>query len=125
SSFASFVSFVVPSSESRLSLVLARLVAPIDIASLVFFRIGFGAIAAWWAWDYLATGRVRYYFVQPRFHFTWYLFDGVQPWPGVGMYLHFMALILLALCIAAGCCYRLACVLFAVGFAYVFLLDAT
>jgi hypothetical protein len=91
----------------------------------VFFRVGFGAIAAWWAWDYLATGRVRYYYIQPRFHFTYVPFEWVHPWPGVGMYLHFLALIVLALCIAAGCFYHLACVLFAFGFAYVFLLDAT
>jgi hypothetical protein len=102
-----------------------RLIAPVDLASLVFFRIGCGAMLAWWARDYLATGRVHYYYIQPRFHFTYYPFDWVQPWPGVGMYLHFLALILLALCIAVGCFYRLACVLFAVAFAYVFLLDAT
>jgi hypothetical protein len=36
-----------------------------------------------------------------------------------------LALIVLAVCIAAGCCYRLACILFAAGFTYVFLLDAT
>ena len=37
----------------------------------------------------------------------------------------FSALAILGLCIAAGCCYRVACVLFALGFTYVFLLDAT
>jgi vitamin K-dependent gamma-carboxylase len=105
--------------------VLGRLLAPVDIASLVFFRVGFGAIMAWWAWDYLTSGRVRYYYVELRFHFTYYPFDWVRPWPGAGMYFHFLALAALALCIAAGCCYRLACVLFAVGFTYVFLLDAT
>src|SRR5688572_22642955 len=119
------VSGTSDSSESRLASLLGHLLAPVDIASLVFYRVGFGAMMAWWAWDYLASGRVHYYYVQPRFHFTYYLFDWVRPWPGVGMYLHFVALAVLGLCIAAGCCFRVACVLFAVGFTYVFLLDAT
>src|SRR5436190_19854276 len=80
---------------------------------------------AWWAWDYLTSGRVRYYYIEPRFHFTYYPFDWAQPLPGVGMYVLFLALAILAVAIAAGCCYRLACLLFAAGFTYVFLLDAT
>ena len=99
--------------------------APVDIASLVFFRIGFGALAAWWAWDYLTSGRVRYYYVEPQFHFTYAGWEWVRPWPGAGMYVHFLALAILAVGIAAGCCYRAACVMFALGFTYVFLLDAT
>jgi vitamin K-dependent gamma-carboxylase len=99
--------------------------APVDIASLVFFRLGFGVFLAWWAWDYLTSGRVRYYYVEPRFHFTYTGFDWVHPWPGIGMYVHFLVLVLAALGVAAGCCYRLSCLVLAVGFTYVFLLDAT
>src|SRR6185369_6249777 len=80
---------------------------------------------AWWAWDYLASGRVRSWYIQPRFHFTWYGYEWVRPWAGSGMYLHFVALALLAGAIAFGFCYRLAALLFAAGFTYVFLLDAT
>ncbi len=112
-------------SKSLLPRILGRLLAPVDIASAVFFRIGFGGMMAWWAWDYLTTGRVSYYFVQPRFHFTYYPFDWIRPWPGVGMYVHFLVLAALAVAIATGFFYRPACILFAIGFAYVFLLDAT
>lgn len=35
-----------------------RLATPIDIASLVFFRIGFGAIMLWEAWRFLTGGKV-------------------------------------------------------------------
>jgi len=108
-----------------MEMVLGRLLAPIDSASLIVFRIGFGWLMAWWAWDYLTSGRVTYLYVAPRFHFTYYGFDWVQPWPGAGMYPHFLALIGLALAIAAGCCYRVASLLFAAGLTYVFLLDAT
>jgi vitamin K-dependent gamma-carboxylase len=113
------------SGDWQLARVPGRLLAPVDIASVIFFRIGLGAVMAWWAWDYLTTGRVRYYYVQPQFHFTYYSFEWVHPWPGAGMYLHFLALAILAVAIAAGFFYRAACILFAIGFTYVFLLDAT
>jgi vitamin K-dependent gamma-carboxylase len=114
-----------PKSESPTTVLLTRLFAPVDIASLIFFRIGFGSLMAWWAWDYLMSGRVRFLYVEPRFHFTYYLFDWVRPWPGDGMYIHFAALAALGVAIACGAWYRLATLLFAAGFTYVFLLDAT
>lgn len=114
-----------PPVESQVDGLLGQLLAPVDSASLCFFRIGFGTIMAWWAWDYLTSGHVRFLYIEPRFHFTYYLFDWVRPWTGVGMYLHFFALTLLALTIAFGFWYRLTTLLFAGGFTYVFLLDAT
>ena len=105
--------------------LLTSLFAPVDIASLIVFRIGFGSLMAWWARDYLVSGRVRLLYVEPKFHFTYYLFDWVRPWPGDGMYVHFALLAALGVAIACGYCYRLATLLFAAGFTYVFLLDAT
>src|SRR5262245_18039120 len=105
--------------------ILGRLFAPVDIASLVFFRIGFGSLMAWWAWDYLTSGRVRYLYVEPRFHFTYCGLEWVRPWPAAGMYLHFVWLVLVALAVASGFWYRATSVLFAAGFTYIFLLDAT
>lgn len=99
--------------------------APIDTASLAAFRIGFGLIMAWWSLDYLISGRVHELYIVPRFHFTYYLFDFVRPWPGAGMTIHFLVLFVLALCIAAGFLYRAATVLFAASFTYFFLLDRT
>lgn len=99
--------------------------APIDAASLAVFRIGFGLMMAWWCFDELRTGRVHDLYIAPRFHFTYYLFDFVRPWPGAGMTVHFVALLLLALCIAAGFLYRAATILFALGFTFFFLLDRT
>jgi vitamin K-dependent gamma-carboxylase len=107
------------------AILFGRLFAPVDAASLALFRIGFGLVMAWWAIDYLTTGRVQNFYVTPKFHFTYYLFDFVRPWPGAGMQWHFVALTLLALAIAAGLLYRVAAVLFALGFTYVFLLDRT
>jgi vitamin K-dependent gamma-carboxylase len=105
--------------------LISRLFRPVDIASLVVFRVCFGVIMAWEAYHYLYTGWVGAFWVVPKFNFTFLAFDWVRPWPGDGMYLHFLALGILALCIAAGCFYRLATILFFPGFAYVLLLDKT
>jgi vitamin K-dependent gamma-carboxylase len=97
--------------------------APVDAAGLAVFRIGFGLLMAWWCFDDLSTGRVHNLYEVPRFHFNYFPFDFIRPWPGAGMTIHFGALLLLALCIAAGLVYRVASILFALGFTYFFLLD--
>ncbi len=104
-------------------LFLSRLFAPVDISSLVFFRIAFGAILFWEVLRYFAYERIGRFYIDPAFHFTFYGFDWVRPWPGHGMYAHFYALGVLAICILLGLCYRLSAALFFLGFAYVFLLE--
>jgi len=74
----------------------ARMFAPVDIASLVLFRIAFGAIMLWEVVDYFRHDWIRQYFITPAFHFTYYGFDWVRPWPGALMYGHFLALGVLA-----------------------------
>jgi hypothetical protein len=101
----------------------ARLGAPVDIASLAVFRIGLGAILAWEVVRYFDRGWIARYWIRPEFHFTYYGFHWVRPWPGIGMYVHFAALGVLALGIALGWHYRICAALFAVGFIYVFLLE--
>lgn len=97
----------------------------IDNASCTFFRVAFGAVMANWAWDYLTLGRVTEFYVKPAYHFTYFGLDWIRPWPGDGMYFHFWALLILAVCIAAGFLFRLSSLLFALGFTYVLLLDRT
>lgn len=109
---------------ARASLRLGyRLFEPIDIASLVHFRIAFGAIMLWEVWRYFSYGWIGRYYVEPTFHFTYFGFDWVRPWPESGMYLHFAALGVLAVCIMLGVQYRIAAALFFLGFTYVFLLE--
>ena len=103
----------------------SRLFAPVDIAPLVWFRIAFGLIMAWEVWRYFDHAWISCYFVEPKFYFTYYGFSWVHPWPGQGMHWHFAGLGALALAIAAGFFYRVASVLFFLGFTYVFLLDQT
>ncbi|MGI8596941.1 MAG: HTTM domain-containing protein [Thermoleophilaceae bacterium] len=100
-----------------------RLFAPVDNASLVAFRVAVGALLFWETLRYVHYGWITEYWVEPTFFFTFQGFDWVTPWPGSGMYLHFMALGSLALCVASGFFYRITAALFTIGFAYVFLLD--
>jgi vitamin K-dependent gamma-carboxylase len=100
-----------------------RLFAPIDIASLVAFRIAFGAIMLWEVLRYFSKGWIARFWIDPGFHFTYPGFAWVQPWPGIGMYLHMATLGILAVLISVGAFYRLATVLFFAGFTYTFLLE--
>lgn len=105
--------------------VVASALAPVDGASLAAFRVAVGLALACWCLDDLRTGRVHELYVAARFHFTYYLFDFVRPWPGNGMVWHYGGLLVLALAVAAGFLYRAAAFLFALGFTYFFLLDRT
>jgi len=100
-----------------------RLFAPVDAASLAYFRALFGGIMLWEVWRYFDHDWIRRYWITPTFHFTYYGFGWVHPWPGQGMYIHFFGLGVLALFILLGFCYRLSAILFFFGFTYAFLLE--
>lgn len=101
------------------------LFSPVEIAWLVFFRIAFGGIMLWEVWRYFVLGRISRNYIEPHFHFKYFGFDWVRPWDGDGMYHHFYVLGLLSFCILVGFHYRLATVLFFLGFTQVFLIDQT
>ena len=105
------------------STLRGRFFAPVDVASLVYFRIAFGAIMLWEVWRYFAYGWIKRVWIDPAFHFTYYGFEWVRPWPGDGMSLHFLALGGLAILIMLGLWYRVSTLLFFLGFTYVFLLE--
>src|SRR5215211_2985752 len=97
----------IPQKTPMLQHGMQRLFAPVDVASLVYFRIAFGLILFYEVLRYFAYGWIRDYYIDPSFHFTYYGFDWIKPWPGDGMYVHFVALGILALCIMLGLQYRL------------------
>lgn len=103
--------------------VKRRAFAPVDNASLIFFRIAFGLLMFWEACRYFQHGWIGPLWLQPKMLFKYYGFSWVQPWPGDWLCYHWGLLGLLGLCIAAGLFYRIACVLFFLGFTYCFLLD--
>ncbi|MFQ5415774.1 MAG: HTTM domain-containing protein [Myxococcota bacterium] len=102
-----------------------RLDQPVPIAPLVFFRVGFGALMAWEVLRYFSNGWIKRFWIDPGFHFKYFGFGWLEPWPGDGMYWHFGALGVLAVSIAIGFAYRAAAALFFLGFTYPFLLDQT
>src|ERR1700731_220952 len=108
---------------SVLANIQQKAFAPVDIASLVFFRIAFGLLMAWEIWRDYTHGWIAADWIAPSFHFKYYGFSWVKPWPGNGMYIHCAALGVLGLLIAAGFLYRVSAALFFLGFSYTFLLD--
>jgi hypothetical protein len=74
---------------------------------------------------FFAHGWIHEYFIAPRHFFPYYGLDWVRPWPGAGMYVHFAAMGILALCVAAGLYYRASVIGFGALFAYAHLIDKT
>lgn len=102
---------------------MKRLFQPVDIASLVVFRVVFGCTMMVEVWRYFKREWIDRYFIDPEFHFKYYGFGWVKPWPDDGMYWHFVVMAVLGLFIAIGFCYRLSAILFFLAFTQVFLID--
>lgn len=113
----------MPRSETSPAALVKRLFQPVSVESMAVFRMAFGAILIWEVFRYFAADRIRRFYVEPQFLFTYYGFDWVHPWPAIGMNLHFVLLGGLALLILLGLFYRVSAGLFFLGFTYVFLLD--
>ena len=104
---------------------LRNLFAQTDIASLVVFRIFFGLIMLIEVFRYFDRGWIEAYWIDARFNFPYWPFLSLEPLPGQGMYLLFVFLGLLAVCIMIGLFYRYSTVLFFLCFTYMFLLEQT
>ena len=98
---------------------------PVDIAWLVALRVLFGSVMCVSMIRFLAYGWVDSFFVEPSFHFTYYLFGWVKPLPGPLMHGLFVLLACAALCMVVGLFFRAAALLFALGFSYLQLIDVT
>lgn len=103
--------------------LVARLFAPVDISSVVVFRVAFCLIMVWEIYRYFNYGWIASKYIEPNFHFSYLGFEWVKPWPGNWMYAHFYALALLALFIAVGFFYRVSATLFSLLFVILFLMD--
>jgi vitamin K-dependent gamma-carboxylase len=100
-----------------------RAFTPVDIASLVFFRIVFGLLMVWEVCRYFNNGWVYSHWLEPRVLFKYCGFSWVHPWPAHWLYVHWAALGVLALFVAAGFLYRVSAPLMFLSYAYFFLLD--
>jgi len=107
--------------RSLFAKIRERAFAPVDIASIVFFRVAFGLVMV--AEVVLMRNQIGIYWIQPRFLFKYYGFSWVHLWPGNGVYIHWTVFGVLAAFIAAGFLYRISTVLFFLSCSYFFLLD--
>ena len=111
--------------KSFLTKLQNRVFAPVDIASLVFFRITFGLLMTWEVCRYFRNGWIYLHWLEPRILFKYYGFSWVHPWPGHWLYVHWGAIGVLGLLVAAGFLYRISATLMFLSYAYFFLLDET
>jgi hypothetical protein len=107
--------------RSALDGLAERLLNPIDIASLVFFRIFFGIICFWHVWLQMPLVEAEY--IIPDFHFKYYGFGWVEPLPGQLMHAVFLTMAASTIFIALGLFYRAAAVTFFVLHTYILLID--
>jgi vitamin K-dependent gamma-carboxylase len=101
----------------------ARAYRPVPSDFLIYFRLVFAAVMLSYVVMYFRNGYIDMYYVDPKFHFTWYGFSWVRPWSPTGMHVHYAVMGVLCVLMAIGLFYRLAAAAFALCFTYVFLLD--
>ncbi len=97
----------------------------VDGAWLGAFRVLFGLTMCVSMIRFLVYGWVSRFFLEPTFFFKYWGFGWVEPLSASGMYALFFMLVALSACVAAGFCFRVASLLFAVGLTYVQLIDVT
>ena len=102
----------------------SQLFRPVDIASLVFFRIAFGLLLCIdLAESWITYGLLQGAYDPERFRFKYFGWEWAEPLPEPWLSLVFWIGMLSALGIAAGFAYRWTAPLAALVFAYVFLLE--
>ena len=103
--------------------IRADLYTPSDIASLIFFRICFGALGVWEVIRFFYHGWVEHLYAKAPFHFKYEYFTWVEAWPGNGMHFHFLVVGVAAFFICIGLFYRISAVIFFLGYTYIFLVE--
>ena len=115
----------VPNPDFALRDWRRHLFRPVDIASLVYFRIGFGLIMLWDIYEKLIRpGYLRYWQEPyPVMYFKWYGFSWVGVSPYWDIELHLWALGICLFFIIIGFLYRISMFLFFIGWTYTYLVD--
>src|SRR5258708_8564043 len=110
----------MPPSPSFFAKIRERAFAPVDIASLVFFRVAFGLIMVWET--ILLRNQIAKAGLHPRFLFKYYGFSWVKRRPENGLQLHSALLARFAACGAAALWSRITATLLCLSCTYFFLL---
>lgn len=101
---------------------IKNLFEPVDISSIVIFRLVFGSIMLWEVTRYFRYNWIYRYWVEPEYNFSYGPFN-FQPLPEQYMYTLWYVLGILAVFILLGFLYRISTALFFVLFSYTFLLE--
>lgn len=95
-----------------------------ESATLAFFRLAFGFMMLLSLVRFASYGWIRKFYIDPKFHFTYYGFEWVKPF-GNYTYLLFIICGIAAFCVAIGYKYRWAAVVFFLSFTYIEFMDKT
>ena len=104
---------------------MRRLAEPVDIASLVAFRIGFGLLMFAASVRFMLHGWVHDEYEVPRTFFHYWGFAWVRPWPAPGMHVHYLLMASAAALVALGLWYRASIIAFGLLFTYAHFVDKT
>ncbi|MDN4165294.1 HTTM domain-containing protein [Cytophagales bacterium LB-30] len=96
---------------------------PVKIYPLVVFRILFGAMMALSVVRFLSKGWVQDVYLAPRFFFSYWGMDFIQPYHPIFIYTLFGLMLIASLGIILGAYYRLSASLFFLAFTYIELID--
>lgn len=105
--------------------VAGRARREVDIASLVVFRVAFGALMTVASLRFFAHGWIHEYYEVPKHFFHYWGFGWVKPWPGIGMYVHYALMVIAAAFVMVGFRYRESVALFGALFTYAHFCDKT
>lgn len=95
----------------------------VDNTALVLFRMLFGLLIACEAFGSIALGAVNRLFIEPDFTFTFIGFEFLEPLPGNWMYVLYVLMGIAGLLVMLGYKYRMALLLYAISWAYVYLMQ--
>lgn len=98
---------------------------PMDNSPLILFRILFGALISLECFGAIATGWVRDVLVEPVFTFNFIGFDWLQFLVGPQMYVYFVVMGVLGICISLGYRYRFCMPAFTLLWTLAYLLQKT
>jgi len=95
----------------------------VDIASLVAYRVLFGALMAWGLFRFWWNGWLERSFIEPTFFFRYWGFEWVTVPGPVGVYAVFALGTIAALMVAFGLFYRASALVVFLSFTYIELMD--
>lgn len=101
----------------------AWLSKPVDPRMLGLYRIGYGIFMVYTMLNYFRIELVKKMFVEPHLNFSYDFLYWVKPLPESVMNMILGLLAILAICICLGLFFKWSCRIFALGYAYIFLID--